>query len=188
MKKCTLLLVVCLMFAPMVLAQHLNDLKGDFPFNETIHVIFQSNAPVNGTCGATLTGPVTESVITDTGIWSFDGKGHVSIKDSGIFINPNPPTDAGQVTPEEALCTGTYNLLDKTTVDFHYNCSTDNFGTSSKVHTTGKITKSNILVEAWTLPGPPASLPVTPLVLGTGNTALACTYIGENTTISRTDN
>jgi len=188
LKTITLLLAAHLLFAPMVLAQHNNDLKGNFPFNETIHVIFQTNPPVNGACGATLSGPVTEAIITDTGIWSFDGKGNVTINDSGIFINPNPPTDASQVTPEGALCKGTYNVLDKSTVDFHYNCTTDNFATSFQVHTTGRITKSNILVEAWTNPGPPPSLPVTPLVLGTGNTALACNYIGENTTISRTDN
>jgi len=186
LKKISLLLAGCLIFAPMLFAQHNGDLKGDFPFNETIHVIFQTNPPVGGACGTTLTGPVTEAIITDTGIWSFDGKGHVNIKDSGIFISPNPPTDASQVTPEAATCKGTYNLLDKSTVDFHYNCTTDNFNTSFQVHTTGKITKSNILVEAWD--NPDGSLPVTPLVLGTGSTALACTYIGENTTISRTDN
>ena len=120
MEKLTLLLAGCLLSAPMLFAQHNSDLKGDFPFNETIHVIQQTNPPSGGACGATLTGPVTELIITDQGTWSFDGKGNVTIKDSGILITNNPPSDASQVVPEAAQCVGKYNLLDKSTVDFHY--------------------------------------------------------------------
>ncbi len=181
MKKLTLLLAGCLLFAPALFAQHNNELKGNFPFNETIHVIQQP--AVNGACGTSLSGPVSESIITDTGIWSFDGKGNVSIKDSGIFILVNPPTDASQVVPEAAQCVGTYNVLSKTVVDFHYKCSTDNFNSYFQVHTTGVITKTNILVEAWD--NPDGSLPVTPYVYG--NTIVGCSYIGENTVVSRTD-
>ncbi len=184
----TLLVVACFsttMFAQDIQSGHNtnpNRLKGDFPFNETIHIVQQP--AVNGACGSSLSGPVTSSIITDTGIWSFDGKGHVKMHDSGIFILVNPPTDASQVQPEAAQCAGTYKLLDDTTVDFHYNCSTDNWTSYFVVHTTGKITPHNILVEAWD--NPDGSLPVQPYVYG--NTIVGCSYIGENTTISRNDN
>lgn len=109
----TLLVVACFsttMFAQDIQSGHNtnpNRLKGDFPFNETIHIVQQP--AVNGTCGSSLSGPVTSSIITDTGIWSFDGKGHVKMHDSGIFILVNPPTDASQVQPEAAQCAGTTN-------------------------------------------------------------------------------
>lgn len=181
MKLSYLLLTGCLISAPMLLAQKNSDLKGNFPFNETIHIVQQ--AALNGACGNTLSGPVTSSIINDTGIWSFDGQGNVTIKDSGTFILSNPPTDASQVQPEAAICAGTYKLLDKDTVDFHYNCSTDNGASYFVVHTTGKITASNILVEAWN--NPDGSLPVTPYVYG--STIVGCSYIAENTVISRND-
>ena len=139
---------------------------------------------MNGACGTTLSGPVTEALVNDKGTWSFDGKGNVLILDSGMFISVNPPTDASEVAPVATTCKGTYQLLDKNTVDFHYNCSTDNFVSYFQVHTTGKITKSNILVEAWY--NADGSLPVTPYVYG--GTIVGCSYIGENTTIARNDN
>lgn len=36
-----LTLVGCLLPAPMLLAQHDSDLNGNFPFNETIHIVQQ---------------------------------------------------------------------------------------------------------------------------------------------------
>jgi hypothetical protein len=98
-----------------------NRLKGDFPFNETLQIIIGGTQ--GGSCPNVLTGPVTQSTLTNTGIWSFDGKGNVSIVDQGMLVQI-PSTDASQVTPSNAVCTGTYALLDANTVDFHYNCST----------------------------------------------------------------
>jgi hypothetical protein len=180
MKRLGLLVIGCFMSAPMLFAQNYL-LNGSFPFNETITIVQQP--AVKGACGKTLSGPVSEAVIYDTGIWSFDGKGHVSIKDSGMFITVNPPTDASQVTPEAAKCEGTYEVLNRSTVDFHYDCSTDNGVSYFKVHTTGKITPTNILVEAWD--NPDGSLPVIPYVYK--GAIVGCSYLGENTVISKTE-
>lgn len=102
--------------------------------------------------------------------------------DSGMFITVTPPTDASQVQPAAALCSGTYAMLDESTVDFHYTCSLDHGVSYFQVHTTGKVTNLNILVEAWN--NPDGSLPVTPYIYGT--TVVGCSYVAENTTISRT--
>jgi hypothetical protein len=155
-----------------------SQLKGSFPFNETLHIVQQP--AVNGACGTSLSGPVTSSIYNDHGIWSFDGKGNVTISDSGIFMLVNPPTDASQIIPAASLCSGTYNVLDSSTVDFHYNCSVDGGASYFQVHTTGYYTKSSILVESWN--NPDGSLPVTPYVLG--GAVVGCDYVLENTTIS----
>ena len=183
MKNLCLLAVACLTCASMASAQKsAYNLKGNFPFNETIHIVEQ--AAVNGACGTSLTGPVTEAIINDTGTWSFDGNGNMTIHDSGAMITSNPPTDASQVVPEAADCVGTYNFLNANTVDLHYNCSLDHFTSYFVVHTTGKVTKSNILVEAWD--NADGSLPVTPYVYG--GVTVGCSYVLENTTVSRNDN
>jgi hypothetical protein len=176
----TLLVVACL--ATTMLAQNTNPnrLKGDFPFNETLQIIIGGTQ--GGSCPNVLTGPVSQSTLTNTGIWSFDGKGNVSIVDQGMLVQI-PSTDASQVTPSNAVCTGTYALLDADTVDFHYNCSTVP-GTYFQVHTTGKITPNNILVAVYHRPD--GSLDVAPFYAG--NTIVACTYVAENTVISRTGN
>lgn len=179
MSRLSGLLAVCLMLVPYSLSQNKNNkLKGDFPFNESITVVQQPAS--NGACPSVLTGPVSEAFVNDHGIWSFDGKGNVDIKDSGQFIAVNPPTDGSQVTPVNSHCVGTYNVLDDSTVDFHYNCSTDNFVSYFQVHTTGTFTKTNILVEAWN--NPDGSLQVTPYVYG--NTIVGCSYVLENTTVT----
>jgi len=176
----TLLLIACL--ATTMFAQNTNPnrLKGDFPFNETLQIIIGGTQ--GGSCPNVLTGPVTQSTLTNTGIWSFDGKGHVNIVDQGMLVQV-PSTDASQVTPSNAVCSGTYNLLDADTVDFHYNCSTVP-GTFFQVHTTGKITQNNILVAVYHKPD--GTLDVAPFYAG--NTIVACTYVAENTVISRTGN
>jgi len=153
-----------------------NRLKGDFPFNETLQIV--TGPAVNNACGETISGPATQSVLTNTGIWSFDGAGHVSILDQGMLV-PVPTTDASQVTPSVASCSGTYALLDADTVDFHYDCSVAP-GVFFRVHTTGKITKSNVLVAVYHRPD--GSLDVTPFYVN--NTIVACTYVAENTVIS----
>jgi hypothetical protein len=176
----TLLVVACL--ATTMFAQNTNPnrLKGDFPFNEAPQII------IGGTqCGSwpnVLTAPVSQSTLTKTGIWSFDGAGHVSIVDQGMLVQ-DPSTDASQVTPSNAVCTGTYALLDANTVDFHYICSTVP-GAYFQVHTTGKITPNNILVAVYHRAD--GSLDVAPFYAG--NTIVACTYVAENTVISRTGN
>ena len=177
MKKILTLLVLSLSLATSLYAQkgNVSKLKGDFPFNETLHIIQQP--AVNGACGSALSGPVSEGIITDTGIWSFDGKGKVHINDSGTFITVNPPTDASQVVPEAAECKGTYSMIDDATVDLHYNCSTDNWNSYFVVHTTGRFTNNTLLVEVWH--NADGSLEVTPYVYG--NTVVACTYVLENT-------
>jgi hypothetical protein len=182
LRKFSLLVLVSFALGSVLVAQNapLSKLKGDFPFNETLHIVEQP--AVGGVCGATLSGPVSMVIYNDTGIWSFDGKGNVHMTDSGMFINVVPPTDASQVTPAAATCSGTYAMLDESTVDFHYNCSLDHGASYFQVHTTGKVTNSNILVEAWV--NPDGSLPVTPYIYG--NTIVGCSYVGENTTISRT--
>lgn len=127
-----------------------------------------------------MSGPVQASVLENTGIWSFDGAGHVSIVDQGILVQV-PAPDASKITPSNAVCSGTYTLLDANTVDFHYNCSAVP-GTYVKVHTMGKITPHNILVAVYL--NPDGSLPVLPFYAG--NAIVGCTYVAENTVISRT--
>lgn len=177
MNKLGMLLLASVCLSASVYAQNGNvaQLKGDFPFNETLHIIQQP--AVDGACGSTLSGPVSEGIITDTGIWSFDGKGNVHIMDSGTFITATPATDASQVVPEGAECKGTYSMIDNATVDLHYNCSTDNFNSYFVVHTTGRFTNNTLLVEVWH--NADGSLQVTPYVFG--NTVVACTYVIENT-------
>jgi len=175
--KKALLMFVCI--ASAAFAQNNSDgLKGDFPFNETLQ--FVTGSPQNGTCPHVLTGPVTQSVVTNTGVWSFDGSGNVKIVDQGVLMQV-PSTDASQATPSNGVCKGRYQLLDDDTIDFHYNCSTSP-GSFFKVHTVGKITPNNILVAVdHRVDG---SLEVTPFVVG-GNIE-ACVYIAEDTVIART--
>jgi len=172
-----LLVFVCI--ASAAFAQNNSDrLKGDFPFNETLHFI--TGSPENGTCPHVLTGTVTQSVVTNTGVWSFDGAGNVKIVDQGVLMQV-PSTDASQVTPSNGVCKGRYQLLDDDTVDLHYNCSTSP-RSFFQVHTIGKITPNNILVAVdHRIDG---SLEVTPFFVG-GNIE-ACVYIAEDTVIART--
>ena len=172
-----LLLFVC--SASAAFAQNNSDrLKGDFPFNESLQ--FATASAQDGTCPHVLTGPVTQSLVTNTGTWSFDGDGHLKIVDQGVLMQV-PSTDASQVTPINAVCKGTYRLLNDDTVDLHYNCSTSP-GSFFQVHTIGKITPDNILVAVQhRIDG---SLEVTPFFVG-GNIE-ACVYIAENTVIART--
>jgi hypothetical protein len=178
MRNLVLTLVVCLLAAPFVFSQNNASLQGDFPFNETLHIVQQP--AVNGMCGSSLVGPVSTAIYNDQGIWSFDGKGNVHMTDSGTFITSAMPTDASQVVPSAAECYGTYNLLDSSTVDFHYKCSLDHFVSYFQVHTTGRVTNTSILVEDWVTPD--GKLEVTPYVYG--NTVVGCSYVLENTTMS----
>ena len=173
-----LLVFVC--FASAAFAQNNSDrLKGDFPFNETLQFI--TGSPQNGTCPHVLTGAVTQSVVTNTGVWSFDGAGNVKIVDQGVLMQV-PSTDASQVTPSSGVCKGRYQLLDDDTVDLHYDCSASP-GSFFKVHTMGKITPNNILVAVHhRIDG---SLEVTPFFVG-GNIE-ACVYIAEDSVIARTE-
>jgi hypothetical protein len=175
--RTALLLFVCSVSAAF--AQNNSDrLKGDFPFNENLQ--FATASAQDGTCPHVLTGPVTQSLVTNTGTWSFDGDGHLKIVDQGVLMQV-PSTDASQVTPINGVCKGTYRLLNDDTVDLHYNCSTSP-GSFFQVHTIGKITPDNILVAVQhRIDG---SLEVTPLFVG-GNIE-ACVYIAENTVIART--
>jgi hypothetical protein len=172
-----LLVFVC--FASAAFAQNNSDrLKGDFPFNENLQ--FATASAQDGTCPHVLTGPVTQSTATNTGIWSFDGAGNLKIVDQGVLMQV-PSTDASQVTPINGVCKGTYQLLDDDTVDLHYNCSTSP-GSHFQVHTIGKITPNNILVAVnHSIDG---SLEVTPFFVG--STIEACVYIAENSVIART--
>ena len=121
MRNFALTLATCLLSAPLVFCQNNASLKGDFPFNETLHIVQQP--AVNGQCGSSLVGPVTTAIYNDQGIWSFDGKGNVHMTDSGTFMTVSTPNDASQVVPGAAECYGTYDLLNSSTVDFHYKCS-----------------------------------------------------------------
>jgi hypothetical protein len=183
MRKLTIVALSSLTLSTASLAQSsVNALKGDFPFNETIHIIQQP--AINRSCptsAANLTGSVSSSVLIDTGIFSFDGKGNLNIKDSGMLWPESQPLDPSQIVPVETSCTGTYNFLDATTVDLHYKCSSDNFASYFVVHTTGKVTQSNILVEVPH--NSDGSLQVSPFVRG-GYIA-SCAVVGENTVISR---
>ena len=176
----TLLVIACLSTA--VFAQNTNPkrLNSNFPFNETLQIVIGSTQ--NGSCQNVLSGPVTHSTLTNTGIWSFDGAGNVKIVDQGVLMQV-PSTDASQVTPSHAVCTGTYALLDADTVDFRYNCSTVP-GTYFQVHTTGKITPNNILVADYLRPD--GTVDISPFYVG--NNIVSCVYVAENTVISRTGN
>jgi hypothetical protein len=176
------LLGCCLLPASLLLAQEPNflnkELNGTFPFNETIHIIQQD--AVGGSCGSSLSGPVSEAIINDQGSWNFDGKGNTTINDHGIEITSNPPTDASQVVAEAANCKGTYNVVDPSTVNLHYKCSTDNWVSYFDVHSVGKITPFNILVEVALNPdGTPG---VSPYVYE--GVTVGCSNVLENTTVS----
>ncbi|MGA2535127.1 MAG: hypothetical protein ABSF53_03860 [Terracidiphilus sp.] len=177
-KTLRLALVACLMPAPMLLAQ--KELKGSFPFNETIHIVQQ--AATDGKCGTSLSGAVSSAIINDTGIWTFDGNGHMTIADHGAEITVNPPTDASQVVAEAAECKGSYSWLDKSTLDLHYRCSLDHFVSYFQVHSIGKVTPFNILVEVAANPdGTPG---VSPYIYK-GET-VGCSNVLENTVVSLT--
>lgn len=177
LRKAVLFLFVCI--ASAAFAQNNSDrLKGDFPFNETLHIT--TGSAQNGTCPDVLTGTVTQSIVTNTGIWSLDGAGNLKIVDQGVLVQV-PSTDASQVTPINGVCRGTYRSLDDDTVDFRYTCSTSP-GSFFQVHTVGKITPHNILVAVDHRTD--GSLEVTPFFVG--KSIVACTYIAENTVIART--
>ena len=167
----TLLVFLCIACAAF--AQNNSDrLKGDFPFNETLQFI--TGSPQNGTCPHVLTGTVTQSVVTNTGVRSFDGARQRQHRRPGMLMQV-PSTDASQVAPSNGVCKGRYQLLDGDTVDLHYDCSTSP-GSFFKVHTMGKITPNNILVGVHhRIDG---SLEVTPFFVG-GNIE-ACVYIAED--------
>jgi hypothetical protein len=179
-KVCLLVAAGCITMTSFAFAQNRNNkqLKGDFPFNETVHIIQQ--AAVNGACGKTLQGPVTSSIINDTGIISFDGKGNLTSKDSGIFILSNPPTDSTQVEPAVEACSGTYSVSNDNIVDLHYNCSPDGGASYFKVHTKGRFTRTLLLMEASA--NPDGSQPVNSYIVG--NTVVGCSYLAENTVVS----
>ncbi len=163
--------------APGPELQDLAQLSGTFPSNETLDITNQ--AAVNGLCGNALSGPVQTMRLTDTGFWTFDGKGGMSITDHGSLA-ANPVIDASQVQPAAATCTGTYSISNGTALDLHYVCALGS--TSFVVHTKGVITPFNILVEA-------AANPDGSLLVGTVSTAnkvVACSEIAEDTVISRT--
>lgn len=176
------LLLTSGLLAQSASAQHVSDadLKGSFPFNETIHIVQQ--AAVNGACGTSLSGPVTSSIINDTGTWTFDGKGNMSIVDAGVLIGTNPPTQASQVVGQAAQCYGTYHLLSKDMVDLHYNCSLDKGVSYFKVHSMGRITPFNILVN--TVNNADGTPGVTPYIYGSA--VVGCAYVAENTVVSLT--
>ena len=185
MKLSPLMLAGTLLFAPFLSAQGTSsktytnaDVKGSFPFNETIHIVQQP--AVNGACGTSLSGPVTTAIINDTGTWTFDGKGNMSIVDQGVEITSNPPTDASQVVGAAAICSGTYNLLPKGILDLHYNCSLDHFVSYFQVHSLGKITPYNILIT--TVNNPDGTPGVTPYIYG--SSVVGCSNVVENTVVS----
>ena len=156
------------------------ELRGTFPFNETIN--FTQQPAVNGSCGATLSGPVSSAQLTDTGTFTFDGRGGMSIQDAGTSTTVFPPTDASQVIPVSTSCTGTYTMLDEATVDMHYSCTQDKGASHFIVHTTGAVTPSTILLEARNnADGTPN---ITPYVVG--EVTVGCSIAAENTVISRT--
>lgn len=105
MQKLVLSLAVCLLSVPFAFGQNNAKLKGDFPFNETLHIVQQP--AVGGQCGPSLVGPVSTAIYNDQGIWSFDGKGNVHMTDSGTFMTVSTPSDASQVVPGAAECFGT---------------------------------------------------------------------------------
>jgi hypothetical protein len=170
----------CLLPAPMLLAQHNSDLKGNFPFNETIHIVQQPAS--GGKCGVSLSGPVSTALYNDTGYWFFDGKGNMSAQDHGVFVTVFPPTDASQVTGAAASCKGTYTIPEAGKVYLHYKCSLDNWISYFDVHSLGHLTGTTLLVE--TMSNSDGSPGVTPYVYN--GATVGCSTVLENTTVSLT--
>ena len=175
-----LTLVGCLLPAPMLLAQNNSDLKGTFPFNETIHIVQQG--AVGGQCGTSLSGPVSTAVYNDTGYWTFDGKGNMWAQDHGTYVTVFPPTDASQVTGAGASCKGTYTIPETGKVYLHYKCSLDNWVSYFDVHSLGHLTGTTLLVE--TMSNSDGSPGVTPYVLK--GATVGCSNVLENTVVSLT--
>jgi hypothetical protein len=159
-----------------------HSLNGDYPFNETIRIAQQP--ATDGACptsAAKLAGPVAASWIVDTGVWSFDGKGNMRIRDSGLKWLADPISNASQIVPVETNCVGTYEVLNETTVDFRYKCTEDEFASYFLVHTIGKMTPYNILVEG--AKNGDGSIEVMPFVRG--GSVVGCAVIGEDTVVAR---
>ena len=179
-------LPACLLVAPVLALpafgqsrlglQDPGQLVGTFPFNETLDITNQ--AAVNGICGTSLSGAVQTMRLTDTGFWTFDGKGNMSITDHGS-VATNPVTDASDVQPAAATCSGTYSVSGGTSLDLHYVCALNS--ASFVVHTRGVITPFNILVEAAANPDG------SPLVgtVSVANKVVACSEVAEDTVVSR---
>ena len=166
-------------------------LKGTFPFNETIIAgiapVPSSSGGVCPTDGAQLT--ITQHFsLTNQGQWSFDGVGKVHMDDTGVSVTVTPGAPSLLAAGySEAHCDGTYQVQDKSTVSMDYICSVpqpDGSQVQFDVHAVGVISAHMIQVAVPPAPGKKAR--VTPVHLATtsGRALIACSIVGENTTIA----
>jgi len=164
-------------------------LKGTFPFNETI-IAGIGPVPSGGQCptdGAQLA--ITQHFsLTNQGTWAFDGRGHVHMDDTGVSVTVNATTTpllaAGY---SEAHCDGTYQVQDKSTVSMDYICSVpqpDGSQVQFDVHAVGVISAHMIQVAVPPAPGKKARVTPVHLANTSGRFLIACSIVGENTTIA----
>jgi hypothetical protein len=156
-------------------------MKGVFPFNETIIGV---TAPATGpTCPQTLAaGSVTSQLqLTNQGEWTFDGKGNLSIVDTGVLVTSPGTGEAADVAASMANCSGTYKVNADHTVDMAYTCGLAGGYVQFIVQSRGLLSPTNMLVAI-----PPAAGGQTRVLqeLVGGNLA-ACAVIGENTNMMR---
>lgn len=165
-----------------------SQLQGTYPFNETL--IF-GVAPVtdgSSNCSQSLPpGAIQQQLtLTNHGMWTFDGAGHLTISDDGILTTLPGTNQFTDVSASHADCAGTYQLMSDGSVDMHYNCSVaGGLVQFADIHTVDQITQANILVASPNTPD--GKLVVGPqyLVINGSRKLIACIITAENTTIGR---
>lgn len=162
-------------------------LKGTYPFNETI-IAGIGSLPPSGSCptdGAALT--ITQQFsLTNQGTWAFDGVNRVHMDDTGVQVTVS---QGGVIASgySEAHCDGTYQVTDNRSVSMDYICRVpqpEGSRVEFDVHAIGVISKH--MIQVAVPPGTGKTARVTPVHLATtaGRFPIACSIVGENTTIS----
>ncbi len=173
-----------------------NQLKGTFPFNETI-IAAIATVPPSGTCpksvtnGSTDLNVVQHFSLTNQGTWSFDGAGNVNMDDTGVQVTWTPYSSKVEVAASSASCKGNYSVNSDASIDFHYYCSLPNPSGSGYVtfDVTAKGFISKNIVQVSVPNSGPNQILVTPVYISTlpytitGATPAGCSVVGENTTI-----
>ena len=174
-------------------------IKGTFPFNETI--IAGISAPGGSNLCDAAPDAYEQFSLTNQGLWTFDGSGHVHMDDTGVsvVVEKNPPTPpAAPVTIQsgysEAHCDGTYQVQGDSTVEMDYICAVPagpDHAVQFDVHAHGVITPH--IIQVAVPPAGPGAMRQTPIYYAytpNGNWTykgsrgqIGCGVVGENTTI-----
>jgi hypothetical protein len=165
-------------------ADSLSSVRGKFPSNETVigGVAFVASGTTACPTDATKLNITQQVSITNQGLWTFDGKGHIQVDDTGVEVTVTQSQSTVIAAQQwKAHCEGTYNIESDGSLAIDNICSIPGM-LQIDLHSRGILTPHIILQAA------PPALTVSPVysVSATGTRSLvACALIGANGTIVR---